>query len=40
MQRFLPAAQMNKPLEQDNLWDFIIYLIEELGEQFYKNISQ
>ena len=32
IQRFLPINQI-KTLEQDNLWNFITYLIEDLGDQ-------
>lgn len=39
MQRFLPADKINKTLEQNNLWDFIIYLIEELGHQIHRTIQ-
>lgn len=33
MHRFLSADQINKTLEQENLWAFIIYLIEDLSKQ-------
>ncbi|MEK6734647.1 MAG: nucleotidyl transferase AbiEii/AbiGii toxin family protein [Pseudomonadota bacterium] len=36
IQRFLPINQINKTLEQDNLWSFIAYLIEDLGNQIHK----
>ena len=35
IQRFLPVNQI-KTLEQDNLWNFTIYLIEDLGDQIVK----
>ena len=38
MLRFLPADQINKTLAQENLWNFIAYLIEDLGNQI--RISQ
>lgn len=34
MQRFLPREHMIQTLEQENLWTFIAYLIEDLGKQF------
>jgi predicted nucleotidyltransferase component of viral defense system len=37
MSRFLPASQISKTLEQDNLWGFIVYLIEDLGNQIRGN---
>ena len=36
MRRFLPLNQINKIIEQDNFWDFIVYLIEDLGKQICK----
>ncbi|MDF3047945.1 MAG: hypothetical protein K0R73_1063 [Candidatus Midichloriaceae bacterium] len=33
MRRFLPADQISKTFEQDNLWAFIIYLISDLGNR-------
>jgi predicted nucleotidyltransferase component of viral defense system len=33
MRRFLPADQISKTFEQDNLWAFIIYLIGDLGNR-------
>jgi predicted nucleotidyltransferase component of viral defense system len=33
MRRFLAAEQINNTLNQENLWDFITYLIEDLGNQ-------
>lgn len=40
MQRFLPIEHANKTLEQEHLWNFIIYLIEDLGAQIRKNWNQ
>jgi predicted nucleotidyltransferase component of viral defense system len=34
MRRFLPAEHISKTLEQENLWGFIIYLIEDLRVRF------
>lgn len=39
MQRFLPVQQVNQVLEQDNLWAFIQYLIDDLGNQLRRTIS-
>lgn len=39
MQRFLSVPQVKQVVEQDNLWDFIIYLIGDLGNQLQKNIG-
>lgn len=33
MQRFLPNEQITKVIEKKELWDFIIYLIEDLSNQ-------
>lgn len=33
MRRFLPAEQLNKILEQNSLWEFIVYLLKDLGDQ-------
>ena len=33
MQRFLRPEQINQMIKQNHLWDFIIYLIEELEKQ-------
>lgn len=38
MHRFLPLEQINKTVEQDNLWSFIVYLIGDLGVQMLKNV--
>lgn len=38
MQRFLPTEQINKVIDQDNLWDFIIYLMGDLGSKMRENI--
>ena len=37
MQRFLSIDQMNKAVDQNKLWDFIIYLMEDLGNQLHEN---
>ncbi len=39
MSRFLPTEQIDKILKQDNIWDFVIYLLEDLGHQIQKNIK-
>ncbi len=39
MQRFLPAEQIRKTLEQENLWGFITYLMEDLRNQIQKICS-
>lgn len=39
MQRFLPAEHFNQIVEKDSLWDFITFLIEDLGSQMRKNID-
>ncbi len=36
MLRFLPLEQVNKIVEQDNLWAFIVYLVGDLGTQLKK----
>jgi predicted nucleotidyltransferase component of viral defense system len=36
MRRFLPLNQINKIIEQDNFWNFIVYLIEDLSKQIRK----
>ena len=33
MGRFLSADQINKILNQDNLWDFVTYLVDDLFKQ-------
>ncbi len=33
MRRFLSGEQINKTLEQENLWAFVTYLIEDLSNQ-------
>ncbi len=33
MQRFLPAEQINKMIKQNDLWNFIIYLLNDLGTE-------
>jgi hypothetical protein len=37
MRRFLPGEHINQTLKQENLWDFINYLIEDLGQQIRSN---
>lgn len=37
MNRFLPADQINKTLEQDGLWAFIFHLIEDMEHQIRKS---
>jgi len=37
MRRFLPIEQINQVIEQDNLWNFITYLIKNLGTQINEN---
>lgn len=39
MSRFLPTEQINNRLDQENLWGFVIYLLEDLGNQIGKNIE-
>jgi predicted nucleotidyltransferase component of viral defense system len=36
MQRFLPTEQLNKISNQNNLWDFIVYLISDFNLQLSK----
>lgn len=38
MSRFLASEKINKTLEQNSLWPFIIYLIEDLGKQMQRKI--
>lgn len=38
MSRFLSAEQVSQIVEKDGLWDFIIYLIEDLGSQMRKKV--
>ena len=40
MCRFLSADQINKILDQDNLWAFVTYLINDLFEQICKNVEK
>ena len=37
MQRFLPMDDVNKVLRQENFWEFLVFLIEDLGGQL-RNI--
>jgi predicted nucleotidyltransferase component of viral defense system len=39
MQRFLPAAHINKALEVENLWSAITYLMVDLEGQVYKALK-
>ncbi len=34
------SEQMNKSIEQDNLWAFIIYLIGDLGAQLRQSFAK
>lgn len=36
MRRFLPEQYINKTLEQEGLWEFITYLIEDLSNQIQR----
>lgn len=36
MHRFLPIEHINKTLEQEGLWGFLTYLIEDLGSQIRR----
>jgi predicted nucleotidyltransferase component of viral defense system len=36
MRRFLPLNQINKIIEQDNFWGFLVYLIKDLGKKILK----
>ncbi len=36
MRRFFSAEQIVQVVEKDSLWDFIIYLIKDLGRQLYE----
>lgn len=38
MQRFLSKEQMDQLAKQDNWWDFVTFLIEDLGRQFPQYI--
>ncbi|GJM07176.1 MAG: nucleotidyltransferase [marine bacterium B5-7] len=38
MHRFLSQQQIDQVIAQDNLWDFIVYLIEDLGRQIRKAV--
>ncbi|MEE9452690.1 MAG: nucleotidyl transferase AbiEii/AbiGii toxin family protein [Gammaproteobacteria bacterium] len=39
MHRFLSLEQINKTIEQDNLWAFIVYLMGDLGNQLHQNLA-
>lgn len=34
MRRFLSLEQINKTVEQDSLWSFIVFLMKDLAAQF------
>ncbi len=36
MRRFLPAEQVHQIVEKNNLWEFITYLVDDLGKQLRK----
>jgi len=36
MKRFLSSEQIHKVIEQENLWDFIVYLINDLGNKIHQ----
>lgn len=36
MQRFLPSKEIDQILLQDNFWDFLLYLMKDLGEQAFR----
>jgi predicted nucleotidyltransferase component of viral defense system len=38
MRRFLPAEQVTQTIESDKLWEFILYLIGDLGAQLGEKI--
>ena len=40
MLRFLPKGHIDKILGQQDLWDFITYLIEDLGNQIRKHVGK
>jgi hypothetical protein len=39
MRRFLSNEQVNQIVDKDNLWVFINYLIDDLGNQLLKNAN-
>jgi len=40
MRRFLSAEQINQIIEKDKLWEFVVYLVEDLGRQMCENIGK
>ena len=40
MRRFLSIEQMNQIVEQDHLWAFVTYLIEDLGNQLHNSMGK
>ena len=40
MLRFLPIEKFNQIIGHDNLWEFITYLITDLGDQIVKQFNQ
>lgn len=40
MRRFLSLEQMNQVVEQSKLWDFIVYLMDDLGKQLYLSFEK
>jgi predicted nucleotidyltransferase component of viral defense system len=40
MMRFLPTNQMDKALGQGGLWDFIVYLLEDLEKEIHRNLNK
>lgn len=40
MRRFLPVEQITRNLEQENIWAFITYLIDDLGNQFRNIVGE
>lgn len=40
MRRFLPIEQVNKTVEQENFWGFIIFLLDDLYEQTKRIIDR
>lgn len=40
MYRFLPLKQINEIIEQNNLWDFIVYLVSDLSNQIHQIFSK
>jgi len=39
MHRFLPSEKVEEIIEKNGLWEYIIYLIEDLEKQLYKNLG-